>query len=231
MLKCSKALVAFCLVAGGASAEDFDVGCSRAATEAWCEGHTDCKISAIMSESKKGNNSEKGGYEECKVLAAAVRAQGVSLDARKAIKRMQAKIDTLNKDIVKEFGIKVTADFKRLELEELYVLAAYQSHYETKDRDHSIIVALTFDGESKRFENTYLDSIKTALYSIGKDEDGKAILKEKIKEIRLSFCSHGRTAWKPEIKVVDKVLLVPGVYSLDQSSYAGAVQHFIEKEL
>ena len=154
------------------------------------------------------------------------------MEAKRAIKRIQGKIDEVNKELVKDFGIKITADFKRLELEELVVHASFMDHYKTNDRDHhSKIVALTFDGDSRHFEQYYTDPIKTALNNVGKDDDGKTALKEKIKEIRFGFYSHGNTGWLPEIKVVDKVLIVPGVHSIDNSAYAGEVQKFIEKYL
>lgn len=231
MVRFNAAVVALCLSAGSALASgEFQTGCERAATEVWCEGHKDCKVGSIMGSSKKGNDSEKSGYEECKAFAATVKELGVSLEAKRAIKRMQGKIDAVNKDL-KELGIKVTADFKRLEVEEWYINATFMDHYKTTERDRSKIAALTFDGESKQFEMSYLDPIKTALFNVAKDDEGKEALKAKVQEVRLGFYSHGRTGWNPEIKVVDKVLIVPGVYSVDQTGYTGGVQKFIEKYL
>ena len=215
-----------------AYAGEFEEGCQKAATEVLCQGHRDCQMGAIMDGSKKGNDSAKGGYEECTEFAKFAKAQGISLDAKRAIKRIKAKIDNLNQELAKDFPfIKITADFERLALEDIYENARYMDHYKTKDRQRSSIVGLSSSETSTEFDNRYLNPIKTALYNVGSDEEGKEALKSKIKEIRFGFYSHGRTGWLPEVKLVDGVLIVPGVAPLDQTGYAASVQSFIEKEL
>lgn len=229
----SKLILASCLVPALALAGEFDTGCERAATEVWCEGQAaGCKVSAIMESSKQGNDSAKGGYDECLAFAKEVKALGVSLEARRTIKRLQGKLDVLNKELSKEFPfIKVTADFKRLELEDLWKTARFQDHYKTKDRDRSCIVALSSSEDSKEFELRYLNPIKTALYNVGKDDEGKGALKSKVSEVRLGFFTHGRTGWDPDLALKDRVLVIPGLYPQDQTSYTGALQQFIEKNL
>ena len=73
--------------------------------------------------------------------------------------------------------------------------------------------------------------VKTALNNVGADKDGKDALKTKIKEIRFAFHTHRKTAWNQEFKVVDKVLLVPGIYWIDQPASAGDNQKFIQSQL
>ena len=84
---------------------------------------------------------------------------------------------------------------------------------------------------SKSFEMNYLNPIKTALFNAGKDDLGVAFLKERLKEVRFAFHTHGWTSFSQNIKVVDRVLLVPGIQPEDNTSYCGGVQQFIEKHL
>lgn len=211
------------------AAGEFAKGCEKASTEVLCVGQKDCAISQIMDGSKKGNDSEKGGYEECKEFAQFAKAQGNSLDSKRAITSAKAKLAEFNKEIKKDFPfITVTADWARLELEDVFSNARFMQHYGRDQRERSQIKGI---GKEEQFQMKYLDGVKTALNNVGADKDGKDALKAKIKEIRFAFHTNGRTASKQDFKVVDKVLLVPGVYWFDQTAYASDIQKFIETKM
>lgn len=227
------ALLLLLLASPVALADEFATGCKKAATEVLCAGHTDCSMDSIMERSKKGNDSEKGGYEECKEFALFVKEFGISLEAKRAQKRLKDKLAAFNKEIQKDFPfITVTADFDRYALEDMYTNARYMDHYNVRDqRERSIIAALSSSDKSTEFEMRYLNPIKTALYNVGKDQEGKDVLKAKVSEIKLGFYCHGRTAERAEMKMTGKTLVVPGVWHVDQTSFASSVQAFLEKQL
>ena len=172
MTKQSLTVVLFVLVAPAVWAgNEFQEGCARAATEVLCVGHQDCVIGSIADRSSSGNESEKAGYAECTKLAKAAKSKGLSVESKKAIARMQAGLTKLNKDLAKEFPfIKVTADFKRLELEDIVRNIKGESR-------RSIMVGLSSSDDSKTFEMNYLNPIKTALYNAGKDDEQDVALK------------------------------------------------------
>jgi hypothetical protein len=232
-MKMNKIVCAVTLFAGASFADGpFETGCKKATTEALCIGQKDCTMGAIMAGSKKGNDSEKGGYEECKEFAQFVKGQGIPLEAKRVITRLKTKIANFNQEMKKDFPfLTLTADFSRLEVEHLYKTARYMDHYGRDQKEESPIVGLARDDESKQFDFRYLNDLKTALNNVGKDQDGKDAMKSKFKEIRLGFYSHGISAFNPEIKVVDQVLIVPGVFTIDNTMYCGDVQKFIESKL
>ena len=176
-------------------AKEFRKGCDKGATEVMCPGHKDCAVSDLMSQYKKGNDSEKGGYEECKELAAATKSQGISLEEKRAEARIKAKLADLNKEIQKDFPfIRITADFVRLELEDMHGKLT---------RDESCILGLSRNDESKEFDLRYGNPIKTALYNVASDDAGKDALKSKTKEIRHGFYSSWTSGSNMDLKVIE----------------------------
>jgi hypothetical protein len=224
---CSTFIAQVCFADG-----PFETGCKKATAEVMCESHQDCVMGPFMSKSKKGNDSEKGGYDECKEFAQFVKAQSVPLEAKRVITRLKSKIAAFNQEIKKDFPfLALTADFARLELEHKYKAARFMDNYGRDRTETSPIVGLARDDESKQFDLRYLNDLRSALYNVGKDQDGKDAMKAKFKEIRLGFNSHGISAFNPDIKVVDSVLIIPGVFTIDNTMYARDLEKFIEKAL
>lgn len=220
-------VMALALAAGGVRANEFSDGCEKAGNEILCPGRDQCAIGALLSSSAKGNNTERGGYEECSKLAKAIKARKPSADAKKALKRLNAKLAKLNKELKKEFPyLKVTADFDRLALEDAIINGV------NADARRSLLVGLAPDDKSDRFETTYLNDIKTTLYNVAKDDEGKAFLKERVTEVRLGFFTHGRTGGTNlKIRRLGKVVVVPGIYSVDQTGYARGLQEWMERQM
>ena len=100
-------------------------------------------------------------------------------------------------------------------------------HYGRDKTEESPIVGLASSDSSQQFELHYLNHLKSALYNIGKDAAGKQAMKSKFQQIKLGFYSHNASARSPEIKIVDKVLVVPGVFTIDNNMYACEVQNFL----
>ncbi len=213
-----------------ASAGSFADGCKKIGNELLCKGHKECSITNVRGGAKKGNNSEKGGYLECKELIEAAQADGISSEAKKAIKRIKDSIEKFNSEIQKDIPfVKLSADFSRLELEDIVQNAMWKGNY---DKDAKVAESWAFQlfrsDDAKVFEENYLKHIRSALNSIADTDDGKASLKNKISEVRLTFASHNATAWNPNMKIENKVLLLPGNFKHDNSVYT---YDMIEKAL
>lgn len=216
---------------------EFIEGCEKASTELMCKGFgPDCKMATLMGASKKGNDFAKAGEEECTAFAKEVMKIGISLEEKRAITAMKGQLAAMNKELAKDFPfIKLTADFDRLTLETLYLNARHMDHYNTRERPAHSEWAGMANADSKRgFQQRYLNVIKSTLYNIAKDDDGKEALKAKVKEIRFTFTTGGRTADNgtySSLKNVDGVIQVGGIYMVESSDVPGAVQQFIEKDL
>lgn len=218
-------LVFVVLSATAASAgNEFQTGCERGATEVLCAGHDACHIRALVDQSKNGLETEKNGEAECKALAKAGKAKGLGVESKRAIKSIEAAVKAFNASIAKDFPfVKLTVDVKRLELEDVV--------RSIRGGSRRGLAAGVSPPDSDRFQQAYLNPIKTALYNVAKDDVGRDFLKERLKEIRLGFRTHGGTSESLELRATNGVLVVPGIYSEDSTGYAGSVQQYLEQQL